>query len=136
MKHRCDNCGEIWNDDEIEEVIGDLSMRLTPGGVCPSGECRECGALVYPYGPQEEFVAKQGNHCPFCDSRNIMAHPVTSENFDSGRAWLSVECHDCGKLWHEQYKLVGFEDEEEVECPPRQPRKKKRKRKKKRSSRT
>ena len=130
--HRCANCETIWPESEIEPVVGHLEQRLLPGDTVPSGECRECGAVVHPYGAQEEFVHKGANHCPFCDSRNVMNHPINSECFGACGARVTTECHDCGNLWDEIYKLVGFEieePEEERPCQPRPRRKKKRKKK-------
>lgn len=42
--HRCDNCGKIHSDETLQPAQ-DLHMRLDPGGVVPSGECADCGAL-------------------------------------------------------------------------------------------
>ena len=46
-KHECDNCDKLWAEDDLKEVE-DLSMRVDPGGIMPSGECPDCGALCYP----------------------------------------------------------------------------------------
>ena len=48
MKHKCDNCGAEYTDENLEEIIGDFWSRVTAGNIVPSGECRECGSLVYP----------------------------------------------------------------------------------------
>lgn len=46
--NKCDNC-ECTGEPEIELAdIPDLFQRIEPGGVVPSGECPECGALCYP----------------------------------------------------------------------------------------
>ena len=45
--HVCDNCQKTWEDEELAE-IHDPVERIDPGGVVPSGECPECGALCYP----------------------------------------------------------------------------------------
>jgi len=52
MESKCDNCGRFvetarqvvhtWPD------IPNLTERIEPGGTAPSGECPDCGALVYP----------------------------------------------------------------------------------------
>jgi len=47
MKHRCDNCGVEWDLEDLQP-IKDLHQRVDPGGVMPSGECPDCGALCYP----------------------------------------------------------------------------------------
>lgn len=46
---RCDNCGHLCLEDELEP-IADLLQRIEPGGTVPSGECPQCGALAYPVG--------------------------------------------------------------------------------------
>lgn len=45
--HECDNCGAKWADDGMDQ-IEDYWQRLDPGGVVPSGQCPDCGALCYP----------------------------------------------------------------------------------------
>ena len=54
-RHRCDNCGETFSEEVLEaadklglHVIDRLTERIDPGGIVPSGECPDCGALVYP----------------------------------------------------------------------------------------
>jgi hypothetical protein len=44
---RCDDCGRVWPVEGLKEPAR-LSERLDPGGIVPSGECPECGALAYP----------------------------------------------------------------------------------------
>jgi hypothetical protein len=55
--HICDNCESLFGTDDLMNIfpgIPSLSERLDPGGTVPSGECPDCGALVYnfpgPYG--------------------------------------------------------------------------------------
>lgn len=45
----CDNCGKVYNDDDLA-TIADYSSRVTPGGIVPTGECpdEDCGALCFP----------------------------------------------------------------------------------------
>ena len=53
MKDQCDNCG--WKGKPKINAFADipnLFERLDPGGVVPSGECPECGALCYPIKPK------------------------------------------------------------------------------------
>ena len=45
--HECDNCGEQWGKDAVNEIQG-YFQRVAAGGVVPSGECPMCGALCYP----------------------------------------------------------------------------------------
>lgn len=48
LEHECDNCGECWTENNLHE-IDDYFQRVESGGVVPSGQCRECGALCYPF---------------------------------------------------------------------------------------
>lgn len=45
---RCDNCGLVYTDETVHPVKH-LEMRVESGGVMPSGQCSECGALCYPF---------------------------------------------------------------------------------------
>lgn len=44
---RCDNCGLVLSEPQLAE-IKNYSMRVEPGGMVPSGQCRSCGCLAYP----------------------------------------------------------------------------------------
>jgi hypothetical protein len=46
-RHTCDGCEKTWSASKLED-ISDLTERIEPGGIVPSGECPECGALCYP----------------------------------------------------------------------------------------
>lgn len=43
---RCNNCG-VGSETKYLEPIMDLELRIEAGGVVPSGECPDCGALCY-----------------------------------------------------------------------------------------
>ena len=49
--HECDNCGKVSASKEILSIDdmdwGQLLKRIEPGGIVPSGECPDCGALCY-----------------------------------------------------------------------------------------
>ena len=56
-KHRCDNCDEVFDADDLKD-IENMLQRIEPGGMVPSGECPdpECGALCYPdEGPRDPW---------------------------------------------------------------------------------
>jgi hypothetical protein len=57
-KHRCDNCGAIWDRDELRD-IHDFWERVEPGGIMPSGQCPnpDCRALCYPV-PADSDLAR------------------------------------------------------------------------------
>jgi hypothetical protein len=45
--HVCDNCS--WSGEAPVPIdLSKLGERAEPGGVVPSGECPQCGALCYP----------------------------------------------------------------------------------------
>lgn len=49
MRSYCQNCDWRGDASELRE-IHDLSQRVSPGELMPSGECPECGALCQPLG--------------------------------------------------------------------------------------
>ena len=53
-----------------------------------------------------EYVRDEAGKCPFCASRNICA--IEPMRIEDGIASRAVECHDCGKLWRSNYKLIGY----------------------------
>lgn len=113
--HRCDNCCKVHSDETLVDAK-DLSMRTEPGGVIPSGECSDCGALCYPIVFEEssheegslsdaEYVEKGGCTCPFCGSDDIEGG---STNVDAGYATQEVSCNECDRSWEDQYNLTGY----------------------------
>ena len=46
-RNLCQNCDLDWPDSFLNEVV-DLSMRVSPGEVMPSGECPSCQAVCHP----------------------------------------------------------------------------------------
>ncbi len=51
--HKCDNCMGEFYDPQLNP-IQDYGQRVEPGGVVPSGECPNCGALCYPLSAVED----------------------------------------------------------------------------------
>jgi len=58
---------------------------------------------------KKEYLERKGENCPYCNSRNIMG--IENIQADGEGAHQSVECHDCGKLWKDIYKLVDVTEE-------------------------
>ena len=50
----CDNCSACRPEGDLN-FIDDYHQRVEPGGMVPSGECPDCGALCYP----EDATKKQ-----------------------------------------------------------------------------
>lgn len=50
--HRCADCGKLHTDQTLV-AVKKLSMRVGPGDPMPSGECGDCGALVFPITSEE-----------------------------------------------------------------------------------
>lgn len=46
-RHECDNCNEVFEEGELDE-IRKYSERVAPGGTVPSGQCPSCGCLCFP----------------------------------------------------------------------------------------
>lgn len=53
----------------------------------------------------EEYVAKGGQNCPWCNSTDIEGHGADA---DGTVAWLDVECGACKAEWQEMFHLVGY----------------------------
>jgi hypothetical protein len=53
----------------------------------------------------EEYVAKEGERCPYCGSPRIEA---TAEDFGIGDDSFYIYCWDCKKSHRAAYKLVGW----------------------------
>jgi hypothetical protein len=67
-------------------------------------------------GPMTEaqYLAKKGNCCPFCGSREIEADSIEADGPD---AWDNCKCNDCNATWSSAYTLTGFFDEKEGTAP-------------------
>lgn len=51
-EHYCENCVKRFQDEDVKiqwPDIPGLGERCEPGGEVPSGECPNCGALVYKF---------------------------------------------------------------------------------------
>jgi transposase-like protein len=60
----------------------------------------------------QEYVAKQGTHCPNCERTNI---ETTGHEFDEFGTQYYLECLDCGATWIELHDLVSYSDLETLE---------------------
>ena len=47
VMHECQNCGERYTFEQLDELEELLAARVGPGEVVPSGECPRCGALCH-----------------------------------------------------------------------------------------
>ena len=105
---KCDNCDTIFVMADVEPTIGRIHERVDPGGVMPAGECRLCGALVYPYTKQDEYIEKKGNICPYCDSRDIGTLELNYDFLDDGELRQEVMCFACNQRWTDVYVLDRY----------------------------
>jgi len=55
----------------------------------------------------DKYVASGGYVCPECESTAISS--TEQVQTDSYSAWQLIECHDCGTIFRDVYKLVGVE---------------------------
>ena len=53
----------------------------------------------------DEYVINGGVHCPDCGSTEITTGRMQT---DIGIAWQDCTCDDCGTEWTDQYKLIGY----------------------------
>jgi len=53
----------------------------------------------------KQYVDNGGTLCPFCKSEAIEGSRV---EVDAGTAWQEMRCHDCERMWQDDYKLVGY----------------------------
>lgn len=56
----------------------------------------------------KEYLEKVGQHCPYCNSENLL---VGDNQFDGTTGWEAIECEDCHKRWIDQYTLTGITED-------------------------
>lgn len=59
----------------------------------------------------EEYLASEGARCPWCRSGDLEGDSI---EMDGDVAWEQIRCNDCGGVYLDIYRLVGFE----VKDPP------------------
>jgi hypothetical protein len=106
--HICENCGDTMHGWELHPIC-DLSQRLDPGSEVPSGQCPHCQALTYKYDIVQKYVRHLGTRCPFCQSQDIQAQPLSGDAVEHGRFTQDVVCLRCKCKWTDVYKLAEFE---------------------------
>lgn len=55
---------------------------------------------------EKEYVAKDGNVCPVCQSKNILTNRLSTAQDYASRL---IECSDCGSYWEDFYQLTRYE---------------------------
>jgi C4-type Zn-finger protein len=59
--------------------------------------------------PIEEYIASNGNKCPFCKEGLVFADDTISQ--DNGKvAHQSVHCESCKTSWNDVWHLVGIDN--------------------------
>jgi len=52
----CQNCEKMHSDQTLEENK-DFDQRVSPGEICPSGQCPDCGAVCHLYREPDQIAA-------------------------------------------------------------------------------
>ena len=53
-----------------------------------------------------QYVYEGASKCPHCKSKKI--ENCETPEYSCGSIFQPVECYDCGKIWDEEYKLIGW----------------------------
>lgn len=93
--HACDNCNLVHKATALKGIDSFLE-RLEPGGVVPSGECPDCGALCYPVETVQEHRKRQrARKLAECDTcSEYCGSAVVQPCYACGEA----TCMDCSRL--------------------------------------
>jgi C4-type Zn-finger protein len=59
---------------------------------------------------QKEKYLKSPNHCPVCNSDQIIADYFVSDDFDGNSVTQEVKCDECAAEWRDVYALTSVED--------------------------
>jgi len=54
---------------------------------------------------QQEHIEALGNHCPFCNSDEIVGG---SFDVDNGRVFQPIYCLECDKGWENEYTISNY----------------------------
>jgi len=79
LRHRCQNCGAVFGEDDLVRKypdIRDFFDRVSPGETVPSGECNECGCLT----SQEEVESLGDPAAQFFWESGMALRKVKKEN--------------------------------------------------------
>lgn len=94
--NECDDCGKRWPDSKLREV-DKLFERVDPGGVMPSGECPECGALCYPI--ETDFTVVTLCRCG-CDSPAVIHHVTAADDTQAREKAIEGSAKDAASREH------------------------------------
>lgn len=56
----------------------------------------------------KKYVEAEGNHCPYCGSKDVEA--TGNKDFDGDWATAEIECKKCGKYWKDVYALCDIQE--------------------------
>jgi transposase-like protein len=60
----------------------------------------------------EEYIQSEGDHCPYCKSKNIEGEITKSADYYDGYE-QEIRCNDCKKTWTDVYTLTSIAEHEE-----------------------
>ena len=103
----CDDCGEETMSQDLD-MVTDLEERVSPGFICPAGQCPHCGALAY------YADAAAPDYSAQCELRKLREAKATAiaelksilEGSEATGRWLDDTGSECaeedeGAIWHE-----------------------------------
>lgn len=57
----------------------------------------------------KQYADEAGTHCPYCGSVDTYQSDRFTVDESKTQAYRKARCFDCGRGWHETYKLIGYE---------------------------
>lgn len=105
-KSQCDNCNHTVDAGMEAEISGDIWQRIEAGGIVPSGECPECGALMYPVvAPDLVEVCVIGGVADMTSAKLpqgivLVIRDYDVEGHDNDQVVTDAQGSKCVESWH------------------------------------
>jgi hypothetical protein len=90
------DCGDGYSKEVEEDLIDECISDAKKNSAALAAHHMEVASKLTEY---------SGDSCPFCHGENIEGDRFEAE---AGEVYQRVECADCGKVWHDIYKLTGY----------------------------